>query len=67
MDYHEYINNSSTSNIQNSYLPPSIYVNNQYYKKQCNEDSVYKMYRKKNLKTNTLFKDIEKEENNENA
>jgi hypothetical protein len=67
MDYSEYINNSSTSNIQNIYLPPSIYINNQYYKKQCNEDSVYKMYRKKNLKTNSLFKDIEKEENNENT
>jgi len=64
MDYHEYIDSSSIYNIQNNYIPPTIYVNHQYYKKQTKEDNIFKMYRKKDVKTNTLFKDIENEEKN---
>ncbi|MAD57139.1 MAG: hypothetical protein CMK44_01020 [Porticoccus sp.] len=67
MDYEQYINKSSLYNIQNSYIPPSIYVNHNVSKGINKEDNIFKMYRKKDIKTNNLFKDIENEENsNEN-
>lgn len=62
LDYSDYITTSSDFNIQNNYIPPSIYIDHQFYKKQSKENKSFKMYRKKDVKTNSLFKDIEKEE-----
>lgn len=64
LDYSEYINSSSTFSIQNSYIPPSIYIDHQFYKKQSKESKSFKMYRKNDLKTNSIFKDIEQVEKN---
>lgn len=65
MDYEQYIDKSSLYNIQNSYIPPSIYINHHNSKVNNKEDNIFKMYRIKDMKTNSLFKDIENEENKE--
>ena len=63
MNYEDYINNSLSYNIQNNYIPPIIYVSHSR-SSHIKEDNIFKMYRKKEIKTNNLFKDIENQEKN---
>tara|TARA_Y100001970_G_C14220477_1_gene852354 strand:- start:1276 stop:1929 length:654 start_codon:yes stop_codon:yes gene_type:complete len=62
LSHSEYIDSSSETNIQNGFIPPSIYINHSYPKTQTKELNVFKMYRKKNQTQNQIFKDIELEE-----
>ena len=50
LNYDEYIDKSSTTNIQNGLIPPSIYINHSYSKTQSKELNLFKMYRKKKVK-----------------
>ena len=62
LTHQEYIDKSSITNIQNGFIPPSIYINHSYSKTQIKETNVFKMYRKKNQNQNKIFKEIEMEE-----
>ena len=62
LPHDKYIENSSTNNIQNGFIPPSIYINHSYSKTQTKESNVFKMYRKKSQNQNQIFKEIEKTE-----
>uniref|UniRef100_A0A6C0FEA4 MYM-type domain-containing protein n=1 Tax=viral metagenome TaxID=1070528 RepID=A0A6C0FEA4_9ZZZZ len=62
LTHQEYIDKSSTTNIQNGFIPPSIYINHSYSKTQTKEVNVFKMYRKKSQNQNKIFKEIEIEE-----
>ena len=66
LTYQQYIDNSSMTNIQNGFIPPSIYINHNYSKIQTKDSNIFKMYRKKNnnQKKNQIFKDIEMGEKN---
>jgi hypothetical protein len=64
LTHEEYIDKSSTTNIQNGLIPPSIYINHNYSKAQSRDLNIFKMYRKKenNQNKNKIFKEIEIEE-----
>lgn len=62
LTHQEYIDKSSITNIQNGFIPPSIYINHSYSKTQTKEVNVFKMYRKKSQNQNKIFKEIEMEE-----
>lgn len=62
LTHQEYIDKSSTTNIQNGFIPPSIYINHSYSKAQTKEVNIFKMYRKKSQNQNKIFKEIEMEE-----
>lgn len=62
MEYEDYIKKSDIYNIQNSYIPPSIYISHQFSNKDNKGENNFKMYRKKDIKVNTIFKDIENQE-----
>ena len=62
LTHQEYLDKSSITNIQNGFIPPSIYINHSYSKTQTKETNVFKMYRKKSQNQNKIFKEIEMEE-----
>lgn len=60
LTYEEYVSKSSEENINNGFIPPSIYINHSYNNNQNKELNIFKMYRKnsQNKNNNGIFKDI---------
>lgn len=59
LTHEKYIKKSSTNNIQNGIIPPSIYINHSYSTNQTKELNVFKMYRKKSQNKNKIFEEID--------